>query len=114
MKHLEIKGKVFGQGKPLICVPVMDTEKEDIVQEIKCLVDKKVDIIEWRVDAFAGINSLNAIREVFQEVKPLLNDTVFLFTFRSKEQGGRALASASLRNALSSRFLLPLRQVHCP
>ncbi len=88
MEYLEIKGKVFGQGKPLICVPVMDTQKEDIVREVVRLVDENVDIIEWRVDAFSGINSLNAIREVFEAVKPFLKETVFLFTFRSKEQGG--------------------------
>lgn len=88
MKGLEIKNRILGEGKPLICVPVMDSEKEDIISEIKRLVEEKADMVEWRVDAFSGVNSLNAVREVLAEAKPLLTDTIFLFTFRSKEQGG--------------------------
>ncbi len=87
-KLLEIKGKVFGAGKPLICVPVMDTEKEEIIAEIKRLAEEKVDMIEWRVDAYSGVNSLNAVRDVLAEAKPIVENTIFLFTFRSKEQGG--------------------------
>ncbi len=87
-KHLEIKGKIFGEGKPLICVPVMETEKEGIVAEVRRLAEAKTDIVEWRVDAFAGVNSLNAIRDVLAEIQPYIAETVLLFTFRSKEQGG--------------------------
>ena len=85
---LEIKNKVFGIGKPLICVPVMETEKEGIVEEVKRLVEEGIDMVEWRVDAYSGIHSLNAIREVLAELKPVLGETILLFTFRSKEQGG--------------------------
>lgn len=85
---LQIKNRVLGEGKPIICVPVMETEKDAIVAEIKRLVEEGVDMVEWRVDAYSGINSLNAIREVFAELKPLVKETILLFTFRSKEQGG--------------------------
>ena len=85
---LQIKDKTFGEGKPLICVPVMETEKEAIVAEIKQLAEAGTQIVEWRVDAYSGVNSLNAVREVLAELKPILGDTILLFTFRSKEQGG--------------------------
>lgn len=85
---LEIKNKVFGEGKPLICIPVMETEKEEIVAEIKRLAEAGTQIVEWRVDAYSGVNSLNAVREVLAELKSILADTILLFTFRSKEQGG--------------------------
>ena len=85
---LQMKNKKFGEGRPLICVPIMAASKEDIVQEAKHLVEVQVDIIEWRVDVFEGIDSLNAIREVLGELKSIVKDTVLLFTFRSKEQGG--------------------------
>lgn len=85
---LQIKNRKFGEGRPLICVPVMATTKETIIEEAKQLVEEQVDIIEWRVDAFEGIHSLNAIREVLIALKNIVQDTVLLFTFRSKDQGG--------------------------
>lgn len=85
---LVVKNKSFGTGKPIICISVMDTQKEDIIAEVKRLVELGVEMIEWRVDAFEGVKSPNAVREVLKELAPLVKDTVFVFTFRSKEQGG--------------------------
>ena len=80
---IQIKNKVIGEGKPLICVSVMDAKKADILAEMKRLVAENVEMMEWRVDAFEGVKSLNAVREVLQEAAELLNDTIFVFTFRS-------------------------------
>ena len=85
---LSVKKKVIGQGKPLVCVSVMDTNKEAIIAEIKRLVENKAEMIEWRVDAFEGVESPNAVREVLYELAPLVKNTILVFTFRSKEQGG--------------------------
>lgn len=85
---LKVKNKVFGKGKPLICVSVMDSKKEDIVSEIKRLVENHAEMIEWRVDAFEGIHSPNAVREVLKEIESLVKEIILVFTFRSKEQGG--------------------------
>lgn len=85
---IEIKGKKIGQGKPLVCVPVMENTQYDIVSEVARLVNLGADMIEWRVDAFDNVHSLDAVREVLAEVRPIIHDTVFLFTFRSKKQGG--------------------------
>lgn len=87
-KMLKIKNKTFGYGKPLVCVSVMGAETEEIVAEVKELVEQGAEMIEWRVDAFARVKSLNAVREVLELVAPLVQDTIFVFTFRSKEQGG--------------------------
>ena len=88
MGKLEIKGIELGQGQPVICVSVLDSKKEDIVNEVKRLVSLGVKMVEWRVDAFEGIESLNAIREVLQELKQHVTDTILVYTFRSKKQGG--------------------------
>lgn len=85
---LKVKNKVIGEGKPLICVSVMDEEQDAIVDEIKRMVESGVEMIEWRVDAFSGIKSLNAVRQVLEKIAPLVKDTILVFTFRSKEQGG--------------------------
>lgn len=91
---LRIKNKEIGNGKPLICVSVMDSEKDEIVTEIKRLIENGAEMIEWRVDAFSGVKSPNAVRQVLNEIAPLIKDTIFVFTFRSKEQGGECSLSS--------------------
>lgn len=87
-KKLTVKNKVIGKGTPLICVSVMEKNLQDVVAEVARLVGQNIEMIEWRVDAFAGVGSPNAVREVLQAVAPLLKKTIFVFTFRSKAQGG--------------------------
>lgn len=85
---LKVKNKVIGNGKPLICISVMDSEKNAIIAEVKRLIANGAEMIEWRVDAFSDIKSLNAVRQVLQELASIVENTILVFTFRSKEQGG--------------------------
>lgn len=91
---LKIKNKEIGNGKPLICISVMDSEIDEIVAEIKRLIENGAEMIEWRVDAFSGVKSPNAVRQVLNAIAPLIRDTIFVFTFRSKEQGGECSLSS--------------------
>lgn len=86
---IEKKGKILGAGTPLVCVPVTEETREGIVEEIRILTEKKVDMIEWRMDWFAKVQNQEAVRAVLEEVRPYLNETLFLLTFRSKMQGGQ-------------------------
>ena len=83
-----VKGKKIGVGRPCVCVPVMGREKEGIIEEIIALTKSPVDIIEWRVDAFADYLDFNEVRNVLQTVAPHLVEKIFLYTFRTKLQGG--------------------------
>ena len=87
-KDLIIKGKTIGKGTPLVCVPVMATTRDGIIAQAKELIEDGVEMIEWRVDMFDNYRSLNAIRDVLADLKPLVKDTILLFTYRSKPQGG--------------------------
>lgn len=85
---LKIKGKAIGNGRPCICVPVMEHGKKEIIEEIIALTQTSVDIIEWRVDAFSEYLNFNEVREILHTVAPVLQEKVFLYTFRTKLQGG--------------------------
>ena len=87
-QELIIKGKNYSTGTPIVCVPIMAATAEGIVAEAARLVDLGVEMIEWRVDAFEAHSDLSAIREVFAQLRPIMTDTVLLFTYRSKPQGG--------------------------
>lgn len=88
MKELNVKGRQIGNGRPLICVPVLERDKESIIKEITYLADSCADMIEWRVDAFADFRDYNRMREVLEAVSKILKNKIFLYTFRSARQGG--------------------------
>ena len=87
-EYLCVKNRVIGSGRPLVCVPVMEQTKDGIVQKVKEMTAHKVEMIEWRVDAFSHADDLNAVREVLAQLKPLVTDTILVYTYRSKNQGG--------------------------
>ena len=47
---MEIKGKTIGTGKPLLCVPVMESNKEEIIDELRTLAKSEADVVEWCID----------------------------------------------------------------
>lgn len=87
-KEIRIKGITLGQGRPVVCVPVVETEREQIIKKIKELSDKKVQMIEWRGDTFLGNTDPKQVQEILEEIRPMLEETIFLFTFRTRQQGG--------------------------
>ncbi len=87
-KILHIKNHVIGEGIPLVCVPVMCATREEIVAEVRRLVELGAEMVEWRVDAFEAPADMNAVRAVLAELAPLVKDTVLVYTFRSAAQGG--------------------------
>lgn len=92
-----IKGKIIGKGKPLVCVPVMESSKEEILRETRRLEEAHTEMIEWRVDAFENLESPNAIREILNEMKHIIKESILVYTFRSKNQGGcKALSAADI------------------
>lgn len=92
-----IKGKIIGKGKPLVCVPVMGSSKEEILRETRRLEEAHTEMIEWRVDAFENVESPNAIREILNEMKHIIKESILVYTFRSKNQGGcKALSAADI------------------
>lgn len=92
-----IKGKIIGKGKPLVCVPVMESSKEEILRETRRLEEAHTEMIEWRVDAFENVESPNEIREILNEMKHIIKESILVYTFRSKNQGGcKALSAADI------------------
>ena len=51
-KSFQIKGITMGEGRPVVCVPVVAASSEDVIAKIKELTEKKVQMLEWRVDCF--------------------------------------------------------------
>lgn len=87
---MKIRETEVGTGRPLVCVPVLEKTKEEVINEIKYLAESAADMIEWRLDAFEHFTDYNEVREILQQAAPLLKKKLLLYTFRTAKQGGMA------------------------
>lgn len=82
---LVIKDKVLGIGRPLVCVPVGEGEKKDLLNKCKKAAKCGADMIEWRADYYLG-----DIFEpgLFEKMRQYLGNIPIMFTYRSSYEGG--------------------------
>lgn len=50
MREVIVKNLRIGTGIPKICVPVMGTTEEEILQQARTAAAQKPDLLEWRAD----------------------------------------------------------------
>ncbi len=94
MKTVNVKGVVFGEGIPKICVPIVAETKAAIVEEAESFKEIHVDVVEWRVDWFKGVEDSAQVVDVLKDLLPALDGVPLLFTFRTKNEGGNHAMSA--------------------
>ena len=88
-----IKGQMLDSNKPMICIPVLDADKEQILRRVKNLIREDVSMIEWRVDYFEGSYDAVQIKEVLESLRDLMYHTILIVTIRTVAQGGRQTSS---------------------
>ena len=86
---LTIKGMTLGQGMPIICVPVVEQKKEQILSEVNRLVSAGVKMIEFRADYYEDVGDLKRLGSLLREMGQYTENTILLFTLQSISQGGR-------------------------
>lgn len=78
----------FGKGIPKICVPIVGTTKEEIIEEAKSCVKEQPDLVEWRCDFYHSVNDYAAVQETMAALSEILGEIPMLFTFRTEKEGG--------------------------
>ncbi|MGN0153939.1 MAG: type I 3-dehydroquinate dehydratase [Lachnospiraceae bacterium] len=92
-KEIEVRGVSFGTGMPKVCVPIVARSKEMILSYGERILESTPDLIELRVDWFEGAGNTEAVMTLLKELRQMIGDTVLLFTFRTKQEGGEAAIS---------------------
>ena len=102
MKICQVRQLTIGEGKPKICVPVVETTTEKIIQQIQEL--QNCDLIELRIDFYENIHDLKQVHELLLQVRQQTN-LPLLLTYRSLKEGGHI--------QLSNQEYLSLVQTAC-
>lgn len=88
MKTVTVKNLVIGEGAPKIIVSLMGKDVASVKSEALAYRDADFDILEWRVDHFANVASVDSVLEAAAVIRSVMPDKPLLFTFRSAKEGG--------------------------
>lgn len=91
-KVIDIRGRQLGGATPLICSPLVGRTRDAILAEAATVVAKKPDVIEWRVDFFAGIGDTAAVLDTGRALRAAVGNAPIIFTRRSLREGGEPIA----------------------
>lgn len=78
----------FGEGKPKICVPIVEETQDAIWAKAKEISTLGVEVVEWRADFYRDVFSRDAVVTTLKGLKERLREKALLFTFRTKQEGG--------------------------
>jgi 3-dehydroquinate dehydratase-1 len=81
-----VEKELFAKS-PTICTPLTGKNTEEIIAELKSIVPKKPDLIEWRADFFDQVDHFDQVILTAQEISKNCSGIPILFTIRSTEEG---------------------------
>ncbi len=90
---LTIRQTKIGEGKPLLCAPIIEEARDGILSECRSLMNTSADMIEWRADLFEEIGNTEAVIAILERMRVIVGEKLLLFTCRSRQQGGNGALS---------------------
>lgn len=91
-RSITLRGKTIGGGSPLICTPLIGTDRDQILSELQNILPKEPDLIEWRADFYSHLSHTDAVLDTLALIREAIAQTPLLFTIRSQREGGEPIA----------------------
>lgn len=88
LRVVKVKDIAIGEGSPKICVPLVGSTIEELLQEAEYIKKLTVDIVEWRVDFFDEVDKLESVMNALTSIRKMIPKLPIVFTFRTAEEGG--------------------------
>ena len=86
MKPIRIRDLQIGEGKPKICVPILEKCVDDIQDAAMQIAHSCADLVEWRVDWFEDCLEKQAIRSVLETLRHTLGEIPILLLFAARRR----------------------------
>jgi len=83
-----VRDTIVGGPKVLICLPLAASEKADLLKQATDATALKPDLLEWRIDAYAGVHSLAESLATLNALRTIIGTTPLIFTCRIDKEGG--------------------------
>lgn len=86
--QVTVRGAAIGGSKPLVCMPLVGTTTEKILEEAAYLVARQPDLLEWRVDAYDQAEDIEICLSCLQSLRQRIDNVPLIFTCRIDQEGG--------------------------
>lgn len=86
---VKIRNVVFGEGIPKICIPLTDTNFEELKKSVEVMKSAPFDLVEWRADFYQDIVEPQFRFQAMTYLREQLGETPILFTVRTSVEGGK-------------------------
>lgn len=93
-KVVTMKNKTIGGNRPLICTPLIGSDRDQIAAELEKIHSKKPDIVEWRADYFKNLHDIPAVLDSVSFIRETIGEIPLIFTIRSQKEGGHPISLA--------------------
>ena len=87
-KPINLRRKIMGGDYPLICIPIVAEEEQELEQAAKKTVELYPDVIEWRADYFKDVCNSAKVKQMLKVLRSIIGEIPLIFTFRSSMEGG--------------------------
>lgn len=101
MNRVSVRKVVIGEGKPKVVVPIVAKTEAEIETQIREILRKKADIVEWRGDWFDDISDWEKVENRLRLLRKAMGEIPILFTFRTAEEGGEREISQEMYRELN-------------
>ena len=82
-----VRNITIGEGKPKICIPIVENNQEDMIQSAISLPKDMYDLVEIRIDYFLNLKDDEKCLELLTSLRDVLECPILL-TCRTKQEGG--------------------------
>lgn len=90
---INVRGKILGGGGlPLVCTPIVGSNREAILSDLARVLPQKPDLIEWRVDFFREIAKAEEVLRTAHRIREAVGELPILFTVRTEREGGEPIS----------------------
>lgn len=87
-KTVRVRNLCFGTGSPKLCIPMVGTTREELLEETALVKTLPLDLVEWRADFFTGIENPGKGAGMLTELRAALGEIPILVTLRTKREHG--------------------------
>lgn len=85
---VKVRNVKLGDGMPKICIPVTDTNLDDLKKSVNLIRNTPFDLIEWRADFYTGMEDPEIRIKAMTLFRNALGNIPVLFTIRTSVEGG--------------------------
>ena len=103
--QVRVRGAVIGGPKPLICLPLLAEDRDELLRQATELSALNPDLLEWRVDGYARVAEVAEIVSLLDGLRQIIGNIPLIFTCRIDREGGAQHIAQPLRQALISAAL---------